>query len=60
MRYDIIIRNGRVFDGLGGPSRVADIAIQAGKVARICESGLEAAQADREAARTRAEWIPRG
>jgi len=59
MRYDIIIRNGRVFDGLGGPSRVADIAIQAGKVARICESGLEGAQADRELDAS-GQWVTPG
>ncbi|HKP29766.1 MAG TPA: D-aminoacylase [Gemmatimonadales bacterium] len=33
--YDIVIRNGRVFDGGGNPFIRADVAIKDGKVARI-------------------------
>jgi N-acyl-D-aspartate/D-glutamate deacylase len=33
--YDAIIRGGRVVDGLGGPARNADIAIQGGRIAEI-------------------------
>ncbi len=33
--YDIVIRNGRVLDGMGNPWIVADVGIRGGKVARI-------------------------
>jgi len=33
--YDIVIRNGRVFDGGGNPWIHADVAIKAGRVARV-------------------------
>ena len=33
--YDIVIRNGRVFDGGGNPWIRADVAIKNGRVARI-------------------------
>ena len=31
--YDIIIRNGKILDGTGGPSFHADIAVKDGKIA---------------------------
>ena len=34
-KYDLIIRNGEIFDGSGGPSRKADIAIKNGVIAQI-------------------------
>ena len=33
--YDAIIRGGRIVDGLGGPARTADLAIQDGRIAEI-------------------------
>ena len=33
--YDIIIRGGRVVDGLGGPAKTADVAVQDGRIAEI-------------------------
>ncbi len=33
--YDLIIRNGEVYDGLGGPGRRADVAIRDGRIAAI-------------------------
>src|ERR1044071_9516782 len=33
--YDIVIRNGRVLDGMGNPWILADVAIKDGRVARI-------------------------
>ncbi|MDF1820978.1 MAG: amidohydrolase family protein [Alcanivoracaceae bacterium] len=42
MRYDLIIANGRLFDGTGGDSFIADIAIKDGKVARISTEALDA------------------
>src|SRR5690606_37366546 len=35
MPYDILIKNGRVADGRGGEPRVADIAIQDGKIVAV-------------------------
>ena len=37
--YDLLIRRGRVFDGSGGASRVADVAIKAGEIAAIGDLG---------------------
>ncbi|MCY7350182.1 MAG: D-aminoacylase [Cytophagaceae bacterium] len=34
-QYDLLIRNGRVVDGTGNPWTHADVAIKAGKIARI-------------------------
>src|ERR1044071_4415564 len=33
--YDLVIRNGRVLDGMGNPWILADVAIKAGRIARI-------------------------
>ena len=33
--YDTIIRNGRVVDGSGNPSRFADVAVKDGRIALI-------------------------
>jgi len=33
--YDIVIRNGRVLDGMGNPWILADVGIRGGKIARI-------------------------
>ncbi|MET0251180.1 MAG: amidohydrolase family protein [Novosphingobium sp.] len=33
--HDIVIRSGTVIDGLGGPGRVADVAIDGGRIAAI-------------------------
>ena len=35
MSYDLIIRNGMVYDGTGAPPRLADIAVQDGKIAKV-------------------------
>ena len=43
--YDLVIRGGTVFDGRGGPGRVADVAIQGGKIVevapRVAQRGSE-------------------
>ncbi|HEY5105891.1 MAG TPA: amidohydrolase family protein [Caulobacteraceae bacterium] len=42
--YDLVIRGGRVFDGTGGPARLADIAVAGGLIAAVGEfagSGAE-------------------
>src|ERR1043166_4036974 len=33
--YDLILRGGTVFDGSGAPGRIADVAVQAGKIAAV-------------------------
>ena len=33
--YDIVIRNGKVLDGMGNPWILADVGIKAGRIARI-------------------------
>ncbi|OFW22995.1 MAG: hypothetical protein A3H97_21195 [Acidobacteria bacterium RIFCSPLOWO2_02_FULL_65_29] len=37
--YDIVIRNGTVYDGTGAPGRAADVAISADRVAAIGDLG---------------------
>lgn len=37
--FDIIIRNGRVVDGSGGPARVADVGVRRDRIARIGDLG---------------------
>lgn len=38
-RYDVIIRNGTVYDGSGGPSRRADLALSGDRIARVGDLG---------------------
>ncbi len=35
--YDLVIRGGELFDGEGGPPRVADVAIKDGLIASVGE-----------------------
>ena len=42
--FDLVIRNGTVFDGLGGEGREADVAVRNGKIAaigKVAGSGAE-------------------
>ncbi|WP_299559157.1 amidohydrolase family protein [uncultured Mycolicibacterium sp.] len=41
MTYDTVIRNGRWFDGTGGPSAIRHIGIRAGRVAAISAEPLD-------------------
>ena len=41
--FDLIIRNGEVFDGTGAPSRKMDIAVKDGVIVKISESILDSA-----------------
>ena len=45
MRYDLILRNGRVVDGTGAPAFAADVAVKDGRIADVGE--LDGAEADR-------------
>lgn len=38
-RYDVIIRNGTVYDGSGGPPRRADLALSGDRIARVGDLG---------------------
>jgi N-acyl-D-aspartate/D-glutamate deacylase len=40
-RFDTVIRRGRVFDGTGAPSLIADVGITGGKIAAISETPLD-------------------
>ena len=49
MAYDLLIKNGRVVDGSGGPSFYADVAVQNGKivgVGKFTESAARTIDAD--------------
>ena len=59
MDYDIIIRGGRVFDGCGSPSIIADVGISAGRVTAISTSGLGEATAKREI-NANGQWVTPG
>ena len=43
-QFDLIVRNGTVLDGTGGPAREADVAVQDGRIAavgRVAGAGRE-------------------
>ena len=44
MNFDVVIRNGRVFDGTGGPSRVANVGIRDGHVAEVTSEPIAGAE----------------
>jgi N-acyl-D-aspartate/D-glutamate deacylase len=45
--YDLIIRNGTVIDGSGGPGVLADVAVAGGRIAEVGQvTGLAAAELD--------------
>jgi len=49
MTYDLVVRNGTVIDGSGGPRRCADVAVLGGKIAaigKIEETGREEIDAE--------------
>ncbi|APW43023.1 N-acyl-D-amino-acid deacylase family protein [Rhodoferax saidenbachensis] len=58
-RFDTIIRGGRVFDGSGGPSRLADVGIRGGKIAAISDTPLDAAGAG-EVIDAQGQWVTPG
>ncbi|EPG65112.1 N-acyl-D-amino-acid deacylase family protein [Leptospira wolffii] len=40
-KYDVLIRNGRIFDGEGNPSFVGDVAVSGGKIVKIDKEILD-------------------
>lgn len=57
--YDLLIRQGLVFDGTGAPPVVADVAINGGKVAAISVAPLDPASA-RETMDAHGLWVTPG
>ena len=45
--YDILIENGRYFDGTGGPSAIHHLAIRDGRIARVTDTPIPHEQAGR-------------
>ena len=41
-RYDLIIRNGKVYDGSGAPALRVDVAVRAGRIAALLPAGSNA------------------
>jgi N-acyl-D-amino-acid deacylase len=48
--YDLLIRNGIVYDGSGGPGRRADVAIRADRVVALGDLASATASSDIDAA----------
>ncbi|MBW7470206.1 amidohydrolase family protein [Marinobacter sp. M216] len=46
-RYDTLIIGGRYFDGTGGPSRIAHVAVRDGQIERVFNSEPDTSLADR-------------
>jgi N-acyl-D-aspartate/D-glutamate deacylase len=38
MDYDLLIKHGRVVDGSGLPSYIADVGIKTGKIVGVCQT----------------------
>ena len=57
MTFDLIIRNGRVIDGLGNPWFRADVGITQGRIAAV--GRLASSQAETVIRRPRQSGLPR-
>ncbi len=57
--YDVILQQGRYFDGSGGPSQVCDVALRDGRIARVSETPLDPGLAH-EVIDARGKWITPG
>jgi N-acyl-D-amino-acid deacylase len=49
-RYDVLIRNGVVYDGSGGPGRRADVGIRGDRVAALTDPGIASGAIEIDAA----------
>lgn len=58
-RYDLIIKNGRHFDGTGAPSAVRHLGIRDGRVVAVSESALDESAAQ-EVIDARGQWVMPG
>ncbi|GAC1622845.1 MAG: amidohydrolase family protein [Nevskia sp.] len=58
-RYDLIVKNGRHFDGSGGPSAVRNLGIRAGKLVTVSEAPLDETGAG-EVIDARGQWVMPG
>ena len=59
MSFDIIIKNGRYFDGTGGPSSIQNIAIKEGKVALVTTTAIDESNAHK-VIEAKGQWITPG
>ena len=59
MAYDLIIKNGRHFDGTGGPSALRHLGIRGGKVAAVSEAALDESGC-REVIDAQGKWVMPG
>jgi N-acyl-D-glutamate deacylase len=59
MAYDLIIKNGRHFDGTGAPSAVRHLGIRNGKVAAVSETPLDEGGC-REVIDAQGQWVMPG
>ncbi|WP_426573040.1 N-acyl-D-amino-acid deacylase family protein [Aquihabitans sp. McL0605] len=58
MAHDLVIRNGRVVDGTGAPARLADIAIDDGRITEVgVVPGSGAQEIDAEGALVAPGWV---
>ncbi len=57
MAYDLIIKNGRVVDGSGGPSFQADVAVQNGKIVGVGKFTESATRAINAEGRVGCPWV---
>lgn len=46
MKYDVVINQGRYFDGTGKPSAIMSVAIKDGRIAKVSPTTFDAQQAD--------------
>lgn len=58
-RYDLIIKNGRHFDGTGAPSAVRNIGVRDGRVVAVSESALDESAAQ-EVIDASGQWVMPG
>lgn len=59
MSFDIIIKNGRYFDGTGGPSSIQNIAIKEGKIALVTTTAIDESNAHK-VIEAKGQWITPG
>ncbi|MGE3288214.1 MAG: amidohydrolase family protein [Pseudonocardia sp.] len=58
MAYDVVVRNGTVADGTGGPLRAADVAVVGGRIAVVGENvGRGEREIDAEGALVAPGWV---
>ena len=57
MQYDLIVRNGRIFDGTGAPSWIGDVGIKRVNITTLAQQIPEAAAEEVDAT---GQWVMPG